>query len=145
LSAVVGSRFDTLQTSISIADQETLELTLPPARTRRMGVIAKRPIANAAWKTGGQPASGYAHAYWKRLTTLDYDFLRGDPPESVGLALRFTLSIPGVHTAIVGTARPERWRKNAASVMPGRLPRETFERIRRRWAEVADATWTGEV
>jgi aryl-alcohol dehydrogenase-like predicted oxidoreductase len=143
--AVECGRFDTLQTSINVADQEALKLTLPLARTRQMGVIAKRPIANVAWKTGRQPASSYAHAYWERLKKLDYDFLRGDLQRSIGTALRFTLSVPGVHTAIVGTARPERWRENTVSLAAGPLPRGTFQQIRGRWNEVADATWTGEV
>src|SRR5262245_50162470 len=36
--AVECGRFDTLQTSISVADQEALELTVPLARKRGMGV-----------------------------------------------------------------------------------------------------------
>src|SRR5207249_11620140 len=57
--AVECGAFDTLQTSINIADQEAIELTLPRARAKQMGVIAKRPGANAAWKTGHRPLEGY--------------------------------------------------------------------------------------
>src|SRR5688572_30326487 len=65
--AVECGRFDTLQTSVSIADQEAIELTLPLARTRHVGVIAKRPIANAAWRYARKPAEPYYQPYWTRL------------------------------------------------------------------------------
>jgi hypothetical protein len=58
--AIETGRFDTLQTSVSIADQEALELTLPLARERGMGVIAKRPLANVAWRYTRRPDSYYA-------------------------------------------------------------------------------------
>ncbi len=142
--AVECGRFDTLQTSVSIADQEALELTLPPARGRQMGVIAKRPLANAAWRHARKPAEPYDQTYWSRLRTLDYPFLR-DTPDTGVTALRFTLSVPGVHTAIVGTTKPGRWQQNAALLQPGALPPGEFERIRARWREVADASWEGQV
>src|SRR5206468_6921173 len=64
--AIETGRFDTLQTSVSIADQEALELTLPLAREREMGVIAKRPLANVAWTFTRRPDSYYVD-YWDRL------------------------------------------------------------------------------
>ncbi|MBI2988678.1 MAG: aldo/keto reductase [Deltaproteobacteria bacterium] len=145
LYAVECGAFDTLQTSVSIADQEALELTLPLARERNIGVIAKRPIANAAWKSGKRkPADPYAHPYWERLRKLNYDFLRGELNKAIAGALRFTLSVPGVHTAIVGTTKPERIRENAAMLAAGPLPEDLFEKIRSRWLAVADDSWVGQ-
>jgi aryl-alcohol dehydrogenase-like predicted oxidoreductase len=143
--AVECGRFDTLQTSVSIGDQAGIDLTLPLARQRQMGVIAKRPIANAVWRHAQAPENTYVLPYWQRLQKLDYEFLRGDPKAAAGTALRFTLSVPGVHTAIVGTTRPGRWRENAELLAAGPLPAETFERIRARWRQAADASWVGQV
>lgn len=143
--AIECGAFDTLQTSISIADQEAIELTLPLARDRRMGVIAKRPIANAVWRHVEKPENAYVVPYWERIQKLGYDFLGGDPAAGVATALRFTLSVPGVHTAIVGTARPGRWRDNAASLEAGGLTPADFEAIRSRWRAVAEPGWTGQI
>src|SRR3989449_5327200 len=143
--AVECGRFDTLQTSVSIADQEALDLTLPLARARRMGVIAKRPLANVAWRYARKPAEPYYQDYWARLRTLDYPFLRGASDTAVATALRFTLAVPGVHTAIAGTTKPERWQQNAALLGSGTLPAREFERIRARWREVAEPSWVGQV
>jgi aryl-alcohol dehydrogenase-like predicted oxidoreductase len=145
LHAIECGRFDTLQTSVSIADQEALDLTLPRARERGLGVIAKRPIANAVWRTGRAPRSAYERPYWDRLQRLGYDLLRAPLPESIALALRFTVGTPGVHTAIVGTTRPGRVRENAASLGAGPLDAATLNAIRQRWREVADATWIGQM
>jgi aryl-alcohol dehydrogenase-like predicted oxidoreductase len=146
LYAVNSGAFDTLQTSISIADQEALTLTLPLARERGMGVIAKRPLANVAWAGGDRPPhDGYAYPYWERLQQLKYDFLRGDLDESVATALRFVLTVPGAHTAIVGTTKAERFSRNASALAAGPLPPERFEDVRRRWREVAGSDWVGQV
>ncbi|HWM80387.1 MAG TPA: aldo/keto reductase [Methylomirabilota bacterium] len=141
--AVECGRFDTLQTSVSIADQEALDLTLPLARTREVGIIAKRPLANAAWRYARKPAEPYYQTYWSRLRALDYPFLR-NPEAGAATALRFTLAVAGVHTAIVGTVKPERWPQNAALLEAGALPAKEFEAIRARWRETADASWTAQ-
>ena len=142
--AVECGRFDTLQTSISVADQEAIDLTLPLARARKMGVIAKRPLANAAWRYRRRPESYYAD-YWERLRRLDYPFVRDTPVVAARTALRFTLSVPGIHTAIVGTAKPGRWQENAALLAAGALPRRELDAIRARWREKADPSWEGQV
>lgn len=143
--AVDSGAFDTLQTSINIADQEPIELTVPQAQQRDMGVIAKRPIANAAWKSGHKPIDSYQHTYWDRLRKLDYEFIRHrQVDQSVAHALRFTLSVPGVHTAIVGTTKPERWQANARLLEAGPLSPSEFQEIRERWDDIAPRTWVGQ-
>jgi hypothetical protein len=143
LYAVRTGVFDSLMTSFNIADQEAADLTLPEAVKRGMGVTVKRPVANVAWRTGKRPEDPYAVPYWERLKVLDYDFLKGDFDESVGIALRFALSIPGVHTAIVGTSNPDRWAQNAKLLEAGPLPAERFEAIRSVWRERAGKDWIG--
>jgi aryl-alcohol dehydrogenase-like predicted oxidoreductase len=143
--AVECGRFDTLQTSVSVADQQVIDLTLPLARARNVGVIAKRPLANVAWRYARKPSEPYYQTYWSRLRRLDYAFLRDAPDTAVATALRFTLGVPGVHTAIVGTRQPERWQQNAALLAAGALPPKELEQIRSRWREVADRTWEGQV
>jgi aryl-alcohol dehydrogenase-like predicted oxidoreductase len=138
--------FDSLQTSINIADQEALELALPTARKHGMGVIAKRPIANVAWKSNNKPTQGYHHEYWERLRKLDYPFLHTtNLDKAVSIALRYTLSVPEVHLAIIGTTKPERLRQNAGLLDAGPLSKGEFDQIRERWCEVAPKTWIGQV
>jgi aryl-alcohol dehydrogenase-like predicted oxidoreductase len=142
--AVECGAFDSLQTSVNIADQESVSLTLPVAVERGLAVIAKRPIANAAWRSGQKPENGYLHTYWDRLQALEYDFLKGGLSASISIALRFTLSTPGVCTAIVGTANPDRWPQNAALVTEGALDAALYAAIRERWQAVAPAEWRGQ-
>jgi aryl-alcohol dehydrogenase-like predicted oxidoreductase len=75
---------------------------------------------------------------------LQYDFLEGELKDTVATALRFTLSVPGVHTAIVGTIKPGRFAENSAALMAGPLPKEHFDSIRARWRAIADHHWEGQ-
>jgi aryl-alcohol dehydrogenase-like predicted oxidoreductase len=143
--AIETGAFDTLQTSVNIADQRSIDTIVPAAAARGMGVIAKRPIANAAWKYSELPADAYAYEYWRRLKQIDYLFLRANLSEAVGTALRFTLSVPGVACAIVGTKSEERWRENLGLVLQPELPKEQFEAIRTIWRDRASPEWVGQV
>jgi aryl-alcohol dehydrogenase-like predicted oxidoreductase len=144
-TAIELGAFDSLQTSVSVADQTPITGNIPMAAGKGMGIIAKRPIANAVWRHASKPTDSYHHEYWERIQKLKFDFLDLPLEDSVGIALRFTLSIPGVATAIVGTTRPERWQQNARYAHEGALDRDTFEAIRARWDEVAEEGWVGQV
>ncbi|TAJ23632.1 MAG: aldo/keto reductase [Planctomycetota bacterium] len=149
--AIECGRFDALQTSINFADQECIELTLPLAKEKQMGVIAKRPIANAAWRYDAQPGNDYHVEYWKRLQALKYDFASGDarskqgPDGPAGVALRFTAMQPGVSVLIVGTSKPERWAQNAELMRAGPLSKELEQSIRARWKATAKSDWSGQI
>lgn len=141
--AIECGEFDILETSVSIADQESLSLTLPLAMKKRMGVIAKRPIANVAW-IKGEPENEYGHEYWKRLKALNYPFLQEPLPKAIEIALRFTLTTPGVHTAIVGSTNPERWRENQQYISKGALGTAEYKAIVDRWSEIGVKDWVGQ-
>jgi aryl-alcohol dehydrogenase-like predicted oxidoreductase len=142
--AVEMNVFDSLQTSVSIADQTPIDTNIPLAVERGLGVIAKRPIANAVWRHAEKPDDSYHHDYWDRIQQLKFEFLDKSLEEATATALRFTLSIPGISTMIVGTTKPNRWQENARYVAEGELADEEFEEIRRRWDEVADESWVGQ-
>jgi len=142
LYAVESGAFDSLQTSINVADQRCVDLYLKEAESRGLAVIAKRPVANVAWASEPAP-DAYARPYWERLQALDYDFLTWALPDAVGFALRWTLAQPAVGTAIVGTSRPGRWAANAKALNAGPLSSAEVEAIRARWQEVGPAEWIG--
>ena len=148
--AVDSGRFDALQTSVNIVDQECIEGTLPAAAEKGLGVIAKRPIANAVWRHESEPANDYHVEYWKRLRKLDYEFAKGENVKNEGvdgpaaIAMRFTAMQPGVHVLIVGTTKPERWKQNAELIAAGPLPKELEASIRERWKAVAESGWVGQ-
>ena len=62
---------------------------------------------------------------------------------SVKIALKFTLSVPGVHTAIVGTLKTGRWKQNLDSLQDGLMSEEEFNVIRNHWEEFSEPTWVG--
>ena len=140
--AVTCGAFDALQISVSLTDQQAIDHILPLAQEHALGVIAKRPIANAVWRYETTPDDSYVHPYWTRWRKLNYDFK--NQADAAAIALRFTMTVPGVHTAIVGTTKPERWKENAASMAAGPLPKHEYDKIRERWHQAASPDWLGQ-
>ena len=140
-TAIEMDVFDSLQTSVSIADQSPIDGNIKLAKEKGLGIIAKRPIANAVWRHKEKPAETYHHEYWDRIQKLRFDFLNKSLEEATATALRFTLSIDGIDTMIVGTTKPNRWQENSKYVAEGNLSSEEYETIRERWSEVGGADW----
>jgi aryl-alcohol dehydrogenase-like predicted oxidoreductase len=139
-----------IETSINITDQRNIDVVLPKTQKNNIGVIAKRPIANAAWKPiGNQPGmyQNYAKEYTNRfekmgLKATDLGFTDNDWPE---IALRFTLSQPGLHTAIIGTTNPANAQSNVEAASKGPLKPETIQKIREAFREAdPSGSWTGQ-
>lgn len=144
-----------LETTVNLCDQANLKAVLPKARQHDVGVIVKRPIANAAWKDiSEQPGVyvDYVQEYTKRMAAMKLTpaqlGMEGDPrtlwPE---IALRFALFQPGVHAAIVGTTDPDHARANLAIARKGPLDARVIARLEeayRRAESAAGAGWAAE-
>ena len=137
--AVSSGRFQAVQTSISLADQRNLDRALPATQTGGLGVIAKRPVANAPWRFETRPYGNYAEEYWYRWQAMDLNPRGLDWQE---LALRFTAYLPGVHTSIVGTANVDHLLEDVRLVARGPLPEDQVDEIRAAF-RAHDEDWTG--
>ena len=124
-----------IETSINICDQANLGTVLRAAREQNTGIIAKRSIANTAWRPAQQLQGiyqEYAKPYRERfaamqITPQDLGFLTdADWPE---IALRFTLSQVGVHVAIIGTTNPANAKRNLEAAGKGPLPKGALDKL----------------
>jgi len=140
--AVESGRFDTVQTSVNIADQANIDEVLDLAIGAGVGIIVKRPIANCAWRSEPDPGA-YWREYWERLQSLRYDFLDYGGEGGADIALRFAITHDAVSVAIVGASRPERWSANVRTLDKGPLSAMEYQEIRNRWRTIAPAEWKG--
>jgi aryl-alcohol dehydrogenase-like predicted oxidoreductase len=112
LWAIESGHFDTLQTTFNLVDQKARKEVIPQAKVKGMGIIAKRPIANAAW--GASVSFDTAHEWYRQRSQsiIDMGAIVGLPDDPILLALGFVLAHEEVDTAIVGTRNPDHMRTN---------------------------------
>jgi aryl-alcohol dehydrogenase-like predicted oxidoreductase len=139
--AATSGKFGSFETSVNICDQRVLETVIPNAAKAGLGVIAKRPIANAPWRYATRPVGDYCETYWERLQTMKLE------PEGLSwdeFALRFSAFAPGVSSAIVGTSNLENLARNVEIVGKGALNPEAVARVHAAF-KTHDQNWIGQV
>jgi len=138
--AVESGRFGSLQTSINIADQRNLDSLLPRSKVKGLGVIAKRPAANAAWRFQELPAGMYAEEYWHRLKRMNlrHHFNLHE------IALRFAAFTWGVDSVIVGTNNITHLKENVKLIENGPLSYDLYYEIRNAFKQ-NDINWAGQI
>ena len=143
LWAVESGHFDTLQTSFSIADQRarTWEI-LQKADEGGMGIIIKRPIANAVWRAS-KSTSSYADEYFRRSQAMAaLGEVPDEPDDRILTSLGFVFSHPQVDTAIVGTLNQAHMLSNIRMVEAGLdVPATVIDELRQRFDRLG-ADWT---
>jgi aryl-alcohol dehydrogenase-like predicted oxidoreductase len=137
--AISTGRFDSIQASVNICDQQIIDDTLPEAVRQGLGVIAKRPIANAPWRHSSPPVGHNSAEYWHRLKKMNID------PHGIDwleLALRFSAYTEGVSTSIVGTSSTDHLKENLRALEKGSLDRDIIQHIRSEFQK-NDDNWVG--
>ena len=148
-SAVESGLFDALQTSFNLVDQSARYGLFEKARARGMGIIAKRPIANAVWSRvlAGDRGEGEAGRSADRLrrarVMVEMGPLPGAPDDPIALALGFVYAHPDAHTSIVGTQSHAHMLDNIrATEEHGALAAEVVDELHRRFDAVG-RDWPG--
>lgn len=139
--AIESGHFGGVECSVNLFDQRCLEHSLPLAQKHGIGVIAKRPLANAPWRFAQRPVGDYCEEYWSRwqamgIATNDMDWQE--------LALRFAAHAPAVSSAIVGTSSPDHLRQNKIFADRGPLSPSRFESLRLSFHR-HDNNWVGQI
>jgi aryl-alcohol dehydrogenase-like predicted oxidoreductase len=139
--AVASGRFGSVQLSVNVCDQQALGAEVAQAGLRGLGVLAKRPLANAPWRFAERPAGDEAEPYWERLQSLSIDPHDVPWPE---LFLRFAAFAPGVSAVLVGTRSPAHLEAAVRAAERGPLPPGLFQAVRDAFARVGTG-WPGRI
>jgi aryl-alcohol dehydrogenase-like predicted oxidoreductase len=137
--ALGSGAFAAVQCSVSPVDQGGLDGALEVARTRGVGVLAKRPLGNAPWRFAERPVEPDLAEAHDRFRALALDAGDLDWAE---LFTRFSAFAPGVSAVLVGTASPVHLERAAAAIARGPLPGEVTQRLREAWRRVGN-DWGG--
>ncbi len=138
-----GAPVDVLEVAFSLFDQGAALELIPLARKRRVGLIAREPLANGFLSGRYRPGHVFPQGDHRSLLPREYAdalaehaqalaFLADERRTLAQAALRFALDEPGLAAVVAGARTPEQVRENAAAC---ELPmidddeRRTIERV----------------
>ncbi len=98
--------FDVVETSFNILDQANAS-AIAQANQRHMGILIKRPIANAVPGRSEKPRSDYAAQYWPRWQSIGLSSSDINGLPWLDVAVRFTAFWSGVSSVLVGSSHAE--------------------------------------
>ncbi len=129
--AIRSGAFGAVQCSMNVLDQANAPAVAAASRDG-LGVLAKRPLADAPWRFRARPPEQDLAAYWDRFRALG---LAAGDPALADTFLRFAAFTPGVSAALVGTASLCHLEAASRAVERGPLPEELRRGL--------EATFTG--
>lgn len=124
--AIHSNKFDSIMTSVNICDQHSLNNLIPLTKEKHLGVIAKRPIANAAWRFAERPVGNYAEDYWIRWKEMNLP----DQKNWFEIFLRFSAFADGVHSSVIGTTDINHLKSNIEIINKGPLETDLVNSIK---------------
>jgi aryl-alcohol dehydrogenase-like predicted oxidoreductase len=137
--ALASGRFDAVQASVNICDQQSLSL-LQQAQARALGTIAKRSLAGRPWD--GTFSGDPVHDEYRRRFAIARESLGITPANWDEFALRFAAFAPGVDCVIVGGIDATNVDRNVAAVRKGALAAEHTSAVRKMF-EAHAMNWPG--
>lgn len=135
--AVDSKSFGSIMTSVNVCDQIDIDGSIKTAKEKGMGIIAKRPLANAPWRFSERPYGNYAETYWLRWKEMNLP----EQEDWLEKFIRFSVFTDGIDSAIVGTTNPDHLKQSIRAIEKGPLPVDIYNIIRKSF----NTNWRGEV
>lgn len=145
-AAITSNDYQIIECSVNICDQFSSNNLLEKAIEKGMGVIAKRPLANAFWRYKEAPTGNYSETYWHRWQQMNVDINKdlGLTLTTEELVTAFIASHHKIHTAIVGTSKIKNLEKNVLRFQKQPLPEQVMNKLQEYFLLVGK-DWKGEV
>ncbi|MEC8750354.1 MAG: aldo/keto reductase [Chloroflexota bacterium] len=111
--AAESNKFETIQTSFNLVEQKARYKLFDLVDKNELGLIAKRPIANGAWRANENPnvhsaPTNYAEEYFNRAGIMNGEgSIINEPKDRIMTSMGYTFSFNDIDVGIIGTQNPK--------------------------------------